>query len=220
MVTKGIVLSLCDFTGNMCRPWADAGYECVAVDVKHRQQAIPIVIGNGSIEYRYGDVTKMGLGSSVVPIKAVFAFPPCTDLAVSGARYFKDKGMQRLIDALKIVEACRLLCEHAGVPYMIENPVSTLSTYWRKPDYVFDPCDYGGYLNPPVDAYTKKTCLWAGGGFIMPKPKRVSPTEGSKMHLMSPGENRAALRSETPTGFAEAVFQANHNEDGENADAR
>ena len=66
---------------------------------------------------------------------------------------------------------------------MLENPVGVLSSYWRKPDHTFDPCDYGGYLNPAGDAYTKKTCLWTGGGFIMPKKKPVEPVGGSRMRI-------------------------------------
>jgi hypothetical protein len=42
---------------------------------------------------------------------------------------------------------------------MIENSVSAVSTFWRKPDYAFDPCNYGGYLIPPGDAYTKNLSL-------------------------------------------------------------
>lgn len=92
---------------------------------------------------------------------------------------------------------------------MIENPVSTLSTYWRKPDHTFDPCDYGGYVSPPADQYTKKTCLWVGNGFVMPKTRPVEPVLGSKMHFVGPSPERANLRSATPLGFAYAVFQAN-----------
>ena len=91
-----------------------------------------------------------------------FGFPPCTHVAVSGARWFKDKGLGALIDSLELFHAAMRLAEWTKAPYMIENPVSTVSTYWRKPDYTFDPCDYGGYLSPPGDAYTKKTCLWTG----------------------------------------------------------
>ena len=101
------------------------------------------------------------------------------------------------------------LAEWTGAPYLIENPVSTVSTYWRAPDHTFDPCDYGGYLIPPGDAYTKKTCLWTGNGFVMPEPKRVRPTEGSRMHRLPPSEERANARSATPKGFARAVFLAN-----------
>lgn len=143
------------------------------------------------------------------PIAAVFAFPPCTHVAVSGARWFQDKGIGSLIDALQLFKAAVRIAEWTGAPYMIENPVSTISSYWRKPDFTFDPCDYGGYLKPPGDAYTKRTCLWTGNGFVMPQKRRVSPTEGSRMHLLAPSKNRDALRSITPKGFAQAVWKAN-----------
>lgn len=198
-----IVLSLCDRTGNMLRPWAEAGYRCIAVDIQHESGT---TIRDG-IEYVGGDVT------TYVPPEgdyvAVFAFPPCTHLAVSGARWFKDKGLGALHQAIGLVEACRKIAEDVGAPYFLENPISTLSTYWRKPDYMFDPCDYGGYFNPPVDEYTKKTCLWTGNGFVMPDTKPVEPVLGSKMHKLPPGPLRADLRSETPKGFAKAVFEAN-----------
>ena len=130
------------------------------------------------------------------------AFPPCTDVAVSGARWFKDKGIGALWQALRLFDVSVKLAEWSRAPYLIENPVSTVSSYWRKPDHSFDPCDYG-------DPYTKKTCLWTGGGFVMPEKHRVEPTEGSKMHLLPPSEDRANLRSATPMGFAQAVFEAN-----------
>ncbi len=197
-----IVLSLCDYTGNMLAPWAAAGFRCIAVDIKGAPDS-----PHPGVEHVKADV------STYLPPKGeyamVFAWPPCTDLAVSGARWFKDKGLETLARALPTVVASKRICEWAGVPWMLENPVGTLSTYWRKPDYMFDPCDYGGYLFPMGDAYTKKTCLWTGGGFVMPNKKWVEPTEGSKMHFMPPGEERAAMRSETPMGFAEAVFTAN-----------
>lgn len=190
-----IVLSLCDKTGNILKPWAKAGFRCVAVDIQHK--GMSVVDG---IEYTEGDVR------TYLPPRGeyamCFAFPPCTHLATSGARWFGDKGLKKLRDAIDLVECCREVCEWTGAPYLIENPISTLSTYWRKPDHTFDPCDYG-------DPYTKKTCLWTGGGFIMPVKNRVEPTEGSKMHRIPPSENRADLRSETPMGFSLAVFEAN-----------
>lgn len=201
-----LVLSLCDLTGNACKPWAEAGYECLTVDIQH-----PSGVGEsvGNIRKVGADVTRFcpPLGRSIA---FVFAFPPCTNLAVSGARWFRDKGLDGLVDALSVVAACKRICEASGAPYLLENPVSTLSTYWRKPDYVFDPCDYAGYLeNPEKEAYTKKTCLWAGGGFVMPPERGVKATLGSKMHLMPPSAERANLRSVTPAGFSRAVFLHN-----------
>ena len=152
-----MVLSLCDRTGNMLKPWARAGYRCIAVDIQHegvREQDGVQYVGSDICEY----LPPRG------EYAACFAFPPCTDLAVSGARWFRDKGLTRLAYGIKLVDVCRRIAEWTGAPYCIENPVGSLSTYWREPDYTFDPCDYGGYLNPPSDEYTKKTCLWTGGG--------------------------------------------------------
>ena len=203
-----LVLSLCDHSGNAVRPWAEVGFECWTVDLLH-----PPGVGDEEEGIRKvgADVTKWcpPLNRKV---EFVFAFPPCTHLAVSGARWFKGKGLDALADSLRIVAAVARICEQSGAPYLIENPVSTLATYWRKPDFQFDPCDFAGYEDGCEDLYTKKTCLWTGGGFVMPEKKRLDPTLGSKMHLLPPSEDRGSLRSVTPKGFARAVFEANYKE--------
>jgi hypothetical protein len=200
-VPTGLVLSLCDWTGNMVRPWAEAGYPCMTVDVRPTTGEIPNVIRIQADVRRF------------LPPRctyaAVFAFAPCTNVAVSGARWFKEKGLHGLTEALEVAESCVRICEWSGSRWMLENPVSTLASYWRKSDYAFDPCEYGGYLAPTGDAYTKKTCLWTGGGFVMPEKRPVPPTEGSKMHRLAPSADRANTRSVTPMGFAHAVFAAN-----------
>lgn len=199
-----IVLSLFDYTGNMVRPWADAGYQCVCVDIQHGQLS---TADHPNIQKVGGDIR------NYLPPRAeyaaVFAFPPCTHLAVSGARWFKSKGLRALAESIELFAKAAEICEWSGAPYLIENPVSTISSYWRKPDYSFDPCDYAGYQGGESDLYTKKTCLWTGGGFVMPQPRRLDPVQGSKMHLLPPSDERANLRSATPMGFARAVFEAN-----------
>jgi hypothetical protein len=170
-----IVVSLFDFSGNMVAPWSEAGFTCYCVDLQHP----PGETRNGNI-LRIGADVREWL-PPYAPVRILFAFPPCTDVAVSGARWFKDKGLGALVDALELFDAALRLAEWTGAPYFIENPVSVVSSYWRKPDYVFDPCDYGGYLQPPVDAYTKKTCLWTGNGFLMPRTRRVVPGDGSRI---------------------------------------
>jgi hypothetical protein len=207
-VSRGVVLSLCDRTGRMVQPWLDAGYDAVTVDVQPEANPHP---------RRFHEQCDVRLVTALPSrLIAVFAFPPCTHFAVSGARWFREKGLDVLIEALTIVNSCRKICEESGAPWMLENPVGTLSTitesYWKAPSHSFDPCDYG-------DPYTKKTLLWTGGGFVMPpvvrpgdmfaEPTWVEPTEGSKMHLLPPSADRGDLRSETPMGFARAVFQAN-----------
>jgi hypothetical protein len=204
---RPVVLSLCDRTGVMVEPWRAAGYDAITVDLKaaHREQPHRTHI--------VADVRRWTYPNDRPLPSIVFAFPPCSHLAVSGARWFRGKGLRALIEALEIVEACRSLCEQLGAPYMIENPVSVLSSYWREPDFVFDPCDYG-------DPYTKATCLWTGNGFIMParvsandlfeRATMVEPVLGSAIEGFGPSADRADLRSITPGGFSSAVFAANH----------
>jgi hypothetical protein len=209
------VLSLCDKTTVACLPWAEAGATCVCIDIQHESVfPQPEIVGEGRIFKVRADVTN--LPKAVADIIAatewdiVFAFPPCTHLAVSGARWFKQKGDKALQEALAIVYACRDICEQSKAPWFIENPISRLSTRWRRPDFYFDPHEYAGYLDDPSqDAYTKRTALWTGGGFQMPVKKSVPPVLGSKMHLMAPSPDRADKRSVTPLGFAIAVFAAN-----------
>ena len=206
-MTRRIVVSLFDRTGIMVEPWAEAGFTCYCVDLQHP----PGTTGEGNLRKIGADVREWLPPFAEVAI--LFAFPPCTHVAVSGARWFRDKGLGHLIGALELFDTSVRLAEWTGAPYLIENPVSTVSTYWREPDFTFDPCDYGGHLDPPGDAYTKKTCLWTGNGFVMPEPKRVFPTEGSRMLRLPPSADRADLRSATPRGFARAVFEANHRQD-------
>jgi hypothetical protein len=187
----------------MVEPWAKAGFLCYCVDLQHPAG-----------EHRQGNVTRVGADvrewlPPYSKIKTLFAFPPCTHVAVSGARWFKDKGLRALIESLQLFDATVRLAEWSKAPYMIENPVSTVSSYWRKPDHTFHPFEYGGYLRGGNDGYTKRTCLWTGNGFVMPKRKAVMPVLGSALHLLPPSPQRAALRSVTPRGFAQAVFEAN-----------
>lgn len=204
LAERGIVISLFDYTTHMVKPWAEAGYTCYCVDWQHPAG-----------ETHTGNIVRVGADvhewlPPFTEVAILFAFPPCTHVAASGARWFKDKGLGHLIEALQCFDAAARLAEWTQAPYLIENPVSTVSTYWRSPDFTFDPCDYGGYLEPPGDAYTKKTCLWTGNGFVLPEPRRVEPALGSMMHRLPKTAERANLRSVTPRGFARAVFEANH----------
>lgn len=200
----GLVLSLCDRTGVMVQPWLEAGYRCIIVDLQHPEG-----------EHTDGLLTRVGADITTwlpprAEYAAAFAFPPCTHFAVSGARWFQEKGLPALIQGLTLVEACRRILEWTGAPWALENPTGTLSTYWRKPDYGFDPYEFGGWLPDGGDAYTKRTQLWTGGGFVMPPRRPVAAVDGSKMHRLPPGPERANLRSVTPEGFARAVFAAQH----------
>ena len=186
----------------MVEPWVNAGYSATIVDVRHEGTTV-----DGLLTKIEADVTDWLPPLDQYAI--VFAFPPCTHLAKSGARWFKQKGLPALIEALTVVEACKRLCEWAHAPWMIENPSGTLSTYWRKPDHAFDPLDFGAYV-PGGEDFTKLTNLWVGGGFVLPA-KRPLPVSNkpNPIHFAAPGADRGHRRSITPRGFAQAVFEAN-----------
>lgn len=205
-----IVVSLCDHSGNMVRPWAaGGGYECYAVDLKNDDSTEHV--GDGRIHYVDADVREWKPPTDDVRIG--FAFPPCTHLAVSGARWFEEKGLSALAEAIELVAACHDTLTELGCPWMIENPVSTLSTYWREPDYKFHPYEFDGYTGRN-ERYTKETWLWTGRGFRMPKTDGVREHQADdRIHKMPPSEDRAEKRAETPTGFTRAVFLA-HEVDG------
>lgn len=197
-MARGTMLSLFDHSTVMAQPWAEAGYTCYCVDLKHppgvtESQKGIYLIGGDIRSWKNLAVKSNG-------IKFIAAFPPCDHLAASGARWWAEKGLAPLRDAIDLVGVALEMCEESGAPYLIENPIGRLASLWRKPDHCFDPCDYG-------DPYTKKTCLWVGGGFVMPPKNRIEPTEGSKMHRMS--STHKEQRSVTPPGFARAVFGAN-----------
>ena len=143
-------------------PWAQAGYRCCAVDTQNsrRVRTFSATSGSASIYMKEGDIRKLPL-DFCKGAKMVYAFPPCTDLASSGARWWRGKGHIALVRAAALVARCRVMANMAQ-SYCLENPVGRLSTYWRKPDHYFHPCDYGGYPDPIGDQYTKKTCLWVG----------------------------------------------------------
>lgn len=196
------VLSLCDCSTVMVQPWLAAGYECWCVDLQHpageTRDGLLVTVG--------ADVRRWL--PPLADYAITFAFPPCTNLAVSGAKWFQSKGLRGLIDGLELVEACRERLEWTGAPWMLENPVSTISSYWRKPDYTFQPWQFG-------DLESKRTCLWTGGGFVMPRPEVIEKPGGVKesVWMMPPSPDRGNRRSVTPAGFARVVFAANHRAD-------
>ncbi len=199
------ILSLCEKTGTMLQPWADGGHSCLALDIQHSIRRDRV---DNGILYMWADVRTITPEWIVETMGGkpdmIFAFPPCTSLSLSGSRDFKRKGIQALIDALTLVEACRRLCEWFDCPWMLENPMSRLSTCWRKPDHKFSPWQYG-------EDYQKETWLWTGGDFVMPekmiteKPSHVT----EKIWLAPPSKERANIRSATSLKFAEHVYAAN-----------
>jgi hypothetical protein len=206
-MSLGAVISLCDLTGNMVRPWAEAGYECWCFDIQH---SIRRPRKEGNINFVWGDARTVRRPTDKTIVFAI-AQTPCTHVAVSGARDFETKGEYMLVDSLVLFAAARQVCEWSGAPYMMENPVGVLSSipHIGKPDYYFHPHEYAGF--ELTDNYTKKTCLWTGNGFVMPEacPAPDLGKPDNRIHFASPGDDRADIRAAAPMGFSRAIFQAN-----------
>lgn len=191
-------------TGIMAAPWVEGGYRALCVDIAAEPGE------RDGVLFVCADMETWVPPRGIVEDGIAFfaAFPPCDDLAVSGARWFAGKGLGALAHSIRLFERAAFWADWFGAAYMIENPVSTISTYWRRPDHIFHPWHYCGLC--PDDAYTKKTCLWTGNGFVMPAPVHPDGIEpDDRIHKAAPGPDRANFRSATPKGFARAVYRAN-----------
>jgi hypothetical protein len=123
----------------------------------------------------------------------MIAHPPCTHLAVSGARWWKDKQGEQA-EALDFV---RDLMD-APIPRIaIENPVSKISTAIRKPDQIVQPWQFG-------HGETKATCLWLEGLPLL-VPTQIVGGREARIHKMSPSPDRWKERSRTYQGIADAM---------------
>lgn len=123
------------------------------------------------------------------------AHPPCTHLAVSGARWFKDKQEEQK-EALEFV---RILLDAPVKHIALENPISIISSRIRKPDQIIQPWMFG-------HGETKATCLWLKN---LPKLTPTDIVEGreARIHKMAPSPDRWKERSRTYKGIAEAMAE-------------
>lgn len=191
------VLSLFDHTGNWSKPWEQAGYKVVRVDLKDGGDVL--------------DITASWL-KELGNVWCVLAAPPCTDFAVSGARWFKEKDADgRTKKSIRLVYKTLAIIRYLDPPvWALENPVGRIGTLvgcLGKPKMYFNPNEYALLAEcPEREQYTKKTCLW--GRFRPPSRSlwSLDPVLGSYMHRLPPTKDRAELRSVTPTGFARAFF--------------
>lgn len=123
--------------------------------------------------------------------------PPCTDLSVSGARHFAAKWMDGR-QAASVSFFMRLQKAAAHIPgTAFENPISIMSSLWRKPDQIIQPWQFG-------HGETKATCLWLKG--LPPLvPTEIVEGREQRIHKMPPSEDRWKLRSTTYAGIAKAM---------------
>jgi site-specific DNA-cytosine methylase len=180
------VLIACEYSGRVRQAFRDRGHDAWSCDL------LPAEDGPCNRAYHMqGDVLGiLGQGWDLM-----IAHPPCTDLAVSGSRWFPEKradGRQQA--ALEFVR--QLLA--APIPRVaLENPVSIISSQIRKPDQIIHPWQFG-------HGETKATCLWLRG---LPKltPTQIVPGREARVHRMPPGPDRWKDRSRTYQGIADAM---------------
>lgn len=174
------VLVACEFSGTVRDAFRKRGHDAWSCDLLPTEREGPHI---------EGDVLDvLGQGWDIM-----IAHPPCTHLAVSGARWFKLKQREQA-EALDFVRA--LLS--APIPRIaLENPVSIISSRIRKPDQVIQPWQFG-------HGETKATCLWLKGLPLL-KPTKVVEGREARVHKLPPSEDRWKLRSITYQGIANAM---------------
>jgi site-specific DNA-cytosine methylase len=174
------VLVACEFSGTVRDAFKRAGWDAWSCDL------LPSERKGKHLQCDVRDVLDRGWDLMV-------AHPPCTHLAVSGARWFKEKRAEQE-EALAFV---RLLLD-APIPRIaLENPVSIISSRIRKPDQIIHPHQFGHPEN-------KATCLW------LKNLPRLVPTDltfglEDRVHRMAPGPDRWRERSRTFPGIAKAM---------------
>ena len=177
------ILIACEFSGTVRRAFRALGHDAWRCDLLPAE--------DHSAYHYQTDVMKV----LDQPWDLMIAHPPCTHLAVSGARWFKEK-RQEQEDALQFVRELMA----APIPRIaIENPISVISSKIRKPDQIIQPWQFG-------HGETKATCLWLKN---LPKLVPTNIVEGreARVHRMPPGPDRWKERSRTFHGIAEAMAQ-------------
>ncbi len=176
------VLVACEYSGKVREAFRKKGHDAWSCD---------ILPAEDNSSYHIQDDVLLNLEGWDLMI----AHPPCTHLAVSGARWFKEKRQEQQ-------ESIEFFMELVNAPIhkiAVENPISIMSTKFRKPDQIIQPWMFG-------HGETKATCLWLKG---LPKLEPTNIVEGreAKVHKMPPSLNRWKERSRTYQGIADAMAE-------------
>ena len=174
------VLIACEYSGTVREAFSKLGHDAWSCDILETE------IPGNHLQCDVREILSDGWDMMI-------AHPPCTHLAVSGARWFKDKKVEQA-EALEFV---RLLLNAPIEKIALENPISIISSHIRKPDQIIQPWQFG-------HGETKATCLWLQN---LPKLQPTNIVEGREQRIwkMPPGENRWKERSRTFEGIAQAM---------------
>ena len=176
------VLVACEYSGVVRDSFIKQGHDAISCDLLPTEQLGP---------HYEGDVLDILNDDWDLMI----AHPPCTHLAVSGARWFKDKQEEQK-EALDFV---RVLLDAPIKHIALENPVSIISSKIRKPDQIIQPWQFG-------HGETKKTCLWLKNLPLL-QPTKIVEGREQRIWKMPPSKDRWKLRSITYQGIADAMAE-------------
>jgi site-specific DNA-cytosine methylase len=181
----GRVLVACEYSGAVRDAFAKLGWDAWSCDLLPSER--PGQHFQGDMSAMLDNVLEFGVWDMMI------AFPPCTHLCVSGARWFKEKAKEQ-------EEAVKFFMEIANAPIhriAIENPIGIMSSRWRKPDQIIQPWQHG-------HGETKATCLWLKN---LPKltPSNVVSGREQRIWKLPPSADRWKERSRTFSGIAEAM---------------
>ncbi len=211
------VLVACEFSGTVRDAFARRGHDAWSCDLLPSEKPGQHIRGDvlRLFNDKYGCANCNGDGCEMCdPWDLMIAHPPCTHLAVSGAKHFAEKradGRQQ--------EAIDFFMDLARAPVpriAIENPVGIMSSAWREPDQIVQPYHFG-------DEHTKTTCLWLKGlrcldydaplfaaPTVVGKGRRHVTKSGKSLpewYNLPPSPDRARIRSATFKGMAEAMAE-------------
>lgn len=176
------VLVACEFSGRVRDAFIACGHDAVSCDLLPTEAPGP---------HYQGDVFPLLSKEWDMMV----AFPPCTHLCVSGARWFSKKKREQM--AAENFFMCLVGCPIPKI--VIENPVGIMSTRYRKPDQIIQPWMFG-------HGETKATCLWLKNCPPL-RPTLIVEGRESRIHKMPPSSDRGRLRSITYQGIADAMAE-------------
>ena len=189
------VLVACEYSGRVRDAFIKLGHDAWSCDL--------LPCEGDNYKHMQGDVLQVLSGRWYQPWDLIIAHPPCTHLAVSGSRWFKDKQVEQE-EALEFV---RKLMAAPAERICIENPVSIISGRIRKPDQIINPYQFG---HPEK----KRTCLWLKNlpklvetNNVKEDMLKLEKKEQNRVHYMGPGPERWKERSRTFQGIADAMAQ-------------
>ena len=200
-MSSNLLISLYDHSGNASRPYKEAGWQVVQVDIKN---------GIDIMTWDYTGIKADRVG--------IIIMQPCTCYALCGNRHKVSRLNNGEFEQsqLLVAKSKEIIDYFNPFFWQLENPKTDIhkKNGWigQRPKFVFNPCDFAGYdPDPECSRYNKET--WLFGKFNDPVKKRIDPIEKDNpgwKNLGGKSERTKELRSITPLGFAYAFYESNH----------